>query len=86
MPEELFSDNLLRMISAVLYQILTQQTAREMFGRSYMSLGAAEKVTLDQTVFQFVASSYQAITPDTIRTQQQHKPQAGFQPQPTDKA
>lgn len=85
MPES-FSDNLLRMIGAVLYQMLTHQTAREMFGKSYMSLGAAEKLSLEQTVFQMVASSYQAITPENLRSQQQHKPQAGFQSDPTEKA
>jgi hypothetical protein len=83
MPAESFSDNLLRMIGAVLYQILTQQTAREMFGKSYISLGVAEKVTLDQTVFQFVAATYESITPDKLKSQQQQKAQAGFQPEAT---
>jgi hypothetical protein len=74
------------MIGAVLYQMLTHQTAREMFGKSYMSLGATEKLALDQTVFQMVASSYQAITPESLKSQQRHKPQAGFQTEPTEKA
>jgi hypothetical protein len=82
---ELFTDNLLRMIGAVLYQILLHQTAREMFGKSYPSLGVAEKLSLEQTVFQLVALSYQAITPESLRSQQQHKPQVGFQSEPEQK-
>jgi hypothetical protein len=84
MPD-VFSENLLRMIGAVLYQMLTHQTAQEMFGKSYMALGAGEKLSLEQTVFQMVASSYQAITPENLRSQQQHKPQAGFQAETAEK-
>jgi hypothetical protein len=83
MPEENFQDNLLRMIGAVLYQLLSLQTAREMFAKSYASLGVAEKANVDQAVFQAVASNYQAITPESLRSQAQQKPQTGFQPSGT---
>ena len=83
MTEESFQDNLLRMIGAVLYQMLALQAAREMFGKSYYSLGGPEKVLLDQHVLQTVASNYQVITPENLRSQAQQKPQAGFQPSET---
>ena len=49
MPED-FGENLLKMIAAELYFLLGMQASREMYGRSYFSLGAGEKQAVDQAV------------------------------------
>jgi len=43
--------------------------AREMFGKSYFSLGVAEKMTVDQTTVGIVAGNYQALTPEALAGQ-----------------
>jgi hypothetical protein len=50
MAEENFDTNLLRWISAELYFLLGMQAAREMFGKSYFSLGAGERIAVDNAV------------------------------------
>ena len=80
MPDEIFADNLLRMIAATLYNLLALQSAREMFGKSYYSLGVAERSTVDAAILQGVAGNYQTITPELLKNQVTQKPQAGFQP------
>ena len=44
--------------------------AREMFGKSYFSLGVPEKVAVDQAVLGFVSSNYQVLTPEFLASQQ----------------
>jgi hypothetical protein len=61
-----FHDNLLRMLAAQLHFSNAMTAAREMFGRSYFSLGAAEKVAVDQAVFGATAGNFQAITPEFL--------------------
>ena len=58
MADENFSDNLLRAVAAELHLLNRVTAAREMFSKSYFSLGMVEKVTVDQTV----ASWSEAIT------------------------
>jgi deoxyxylulose-5-phosphate synthase len=48
MAEEKFSDNLLRAIAAELHFLNGMTAAREMFGKSYFSLGLSEKIAVDQ--------------------------------------
>ena len=67
-----FHDNLLRMVAAQLHFSNAMTAAREMFGRSYFSLGAGEKVAVDQAVF---AST--AITPEFLAGHQPPHP-VGF--------
>ena len=66
-----FHDNLLRMVAAQLHFSNAMTAAREMFGRSYFSLGAGEKVAVDQAVFASTASNFQAITAEFLAG---HKP------------
>ena len=66
-----FHDNLLRMVAAQLHFSNAMTAAREMFGRSYFSLGTGEKVAVDQAVFASTASNFQAITPEFLAG---HKP------------
>jgi hypothetical protein len=49
MADENFSDNLLRAVAAELHLLNRVTAAREMFSKSYFSLGMVEKATVDQT-------------------------------------
>jgi hypothetical protein len=77
MAEEKFSDNLMRAIVAELHFLNGMTAAREMFGKSYFSLGLSEKAAVDQAVFAAMASNYQAITPTFLAAQQGQQP-VGF--------
>ncbi len=76
MNEE-FLINLLRATAASSYFQAGLLAAREMFGKSYFSLGIGEKVAVDQAVLAYVAGNYQAITPENLAAQQA-KQQMGF--------
>ena len=72
-----FGDNLLRMIAAQLQFANAMNAAREMFGRSYFSLGAPEKAAVDQAVLAATAGNYQVITPEFLTGHHQSNP-VGF--------
>jgi hypothetical protein len=72
--DEKFAVNLLRMIAASVYYKSAISTSKEMFGRSYFSLGPVEKAAVDQTVFAGVGSNYQALTPEFLEGQQGRQP------------
>jgi hypothetical protein len=74
MPDENFSDNLMRAVLAELHFLNTMTAAREMFGRGYFSLGVPEKLAVDQTVLANVGGNYQAITPEFLTGQQAQQP------------
>jgi hypothetical protein len=78
-----FSVNLLRTIAAEMFYLCGLQTAREMFGKGYFSLGVAEKASVDQATLSMIATTFQQLTPEWFRDQ---KPQgtAGFQVQGTE--
>jgi hypothetical protein len=69
MADESFTDNLLRAIAAEVHVLTGLIAAREMFGKSYFSLGVSEKVTVDQTVLNMVAANYQNLTPELLASQ-----------------
>lgn len=74
MAEEKFSDNLMRAIYA---QLLFQSgllAAREMYGKSYFSLGIGEKAAVDQAVIGMVASNYQNTTAEMLAGQKTQEP------------
>ena len=77
MAEENFNTNLMRMIAGQLHCLAGMTAAREMFGKSYFSLGLSEKAAVDQAVFAAMASNYQAITPTFLAAQQGQQP-VGF--------
>lgn len=77
MAEEKFSDNLMRAIVAQLHLLNGMTAAREMFGKSYFSLGALEKASVDQTVIAMIGGNYQSLTPEFLATQQAQQP-VGF--------
>lgn len=73
-----FEANLLRMIAAELWLSNRLQVARELLGKSYLSLSVAEKGTVDQLVFGTLAADYQTITPEWLLAQKAQQPM-GFQ-------
>jgi hypothetical protein len=78
MAEENFTVNLLRLVAAQLWVSLGLQTAREMYGKSYFSLGAGEKAVVDQAVNTMTAGNYQLLTPAYLAAQNPKAPM-GFQ-------
>ena len=74
--DEKFATNLLRGLMAAQSFQLAMLAAKEMFGRSYFSLGAQEKVAVDQTVLNQVAANYNALTPEFFA--QPATPPVGF--------
>jgi hypothetical protein len=83
MADENFSDNLLRAEAAELHLLNRVTAAREMFSKSYFSLGMVEKATVDQTVMSMVAGNYQSMTPEALASHKAHEP-VGFRA-PTEK-
>jgi hypothetical protein len=66
MAEDTFDTNLLRWISSELYFSLGMQASREMYEKSYFSLGIAEKTAVDNAVGAAVRANYQAMTPELL--------------------
>jgi hypothetical protein len=83
MADENFSDNLLRAVAAELHLLNRMTVAREMFSKSYFSLGMVEKTTVDQAVTSMVGGNYQSITPEALASHRAHEP-VGFRA-PTEK-
>lgn len=77
MAEEKFTDNLLRAAVAQLHLLNGLTFAREMFGKSYFALGAAEKATVDQTMINMLAGNYQSLTLEALASQKASEP-VGF--------
>ena len=77
MADENFPTNVIRMIAAELHFQSAIQVSREMFDKSYFSLGAAEKIAVDQAVHGFVGSNYREITPEFLAAQEPRQP-VGF--------
>lgn len=72
-----FQTSIIRMIAAEMHYQSALLTSREMFGKSYFSLGAAEKIAVDQAVSGFVGSNYRDITPAYLG-QTENRQAAGF--------
>jgi hypothetical protein len=62
-----FDTNLMRFIAASFYLSLSLQASREMFGKSYFSLGVGERAIVDQALQTTVAANYQAVTPEYLK-------------------
>jgi hypothetical protein len=75
--EQQFSDNLLRAVVAQLHFLNGITAAREMFGKSYFSLGPAERVAVDQTVLAHIGANYHSLTPEALAAQKPQQP-VGF--------
>ena len=77
MSEENFPTNILKLIAAEMHFQSGLSAAREMFGKSYFSLGVAEKAVVDQAVITHVGSNYRDITPEFLSSQEPRQP-VGF--------
>lgn len=74
MPEN-FTDNLMRAAVAYLQFQCQMTCAREMFSRSYLSLGLSEKFAVDQAVIGLASTNYAALTRELLSPD---KPGVGF--------
>ena len=59
---ERFDENLLRATVAQLQLLTTLTAAREMFGKSYFSLGAGERIAADEAAWRMIGNNYQNLT------------------------
>jgi hypothetical protein len=68
MPDDPYDTDLMKWIAAELYFLAGMYAAREMYGKSYFSLGAVEKGAVDQIVLGQVGSNFQALTPELLNS------------------
>ena len=61
-----FDRNLMKMIAAELHFLNGMTAAREMFGKSYFSLGISEKALVDQATIDHVGANYRGLTPEFL--------------------
>jgi hypothetical protein len=76
--DEQFNQNLLRLLCAENFFVASLTASREMYGKSYFSLGVSEKQALDQIVLNSIGGNYQSLTPEWFGAPTQG--QTGFQP------
>lgn len=76
--DEQYNQNLLKFVCAELYFLATMNASREMYEKSYFSLGVSEKQAIDQTVWLQISGNFQQLTPEILGAQTQGK--TGFQP------
>lgn len=62
--DEQFAQNLLRLLCAETFFLASMTAAREMYGKSYFSLGVAEKQAVDQMVLSSISGNFQSLTPE----------------------
>lgn len=75
--QEEYSTNLLRLACASQFFLASLTASHEMFGKSYFSLGVAEKQALDQAVLNSISGNFAALTPEWFGLQTPS--QTGFQ-------
>jgi hypothetical protein len=83
MADEKFGENLNRVIAAELHFLNRMTASREMFGKSYFSLGIAERAAVDQTVLTSISGIYQGITPASLEAHVEQPIGFGVHPRPT---
>jgi hypothetical protein len=66
MSTDQFGANLLRAVVAEMHTLNLQTASREMFGKSYFSLGIGDKMAVDQVVLAIVSANYVAVTPEWL--------------------
>ena len=83
MADEKFSENLNRVIAAELHFLNRMTASREMFGKSYFSLGIPERAAVDQTVLNAISGIYQGLTPASLEARVEQPMGFGVHPHPT---
>ena len=56
--------NVLKLVASELRLLNGMTAAREMYGKSYFSLGIGEKIAVDQAVQGMVSGNFHAVTPE----------------------
>ena len=77
MALDLLEQTLLKLLCAESYFLCQMNASREMYGKSYFSLGFAEKQAVDQTVLGSVGAILSQITPEWLGVSDPR--QRGFQ-------
>ena len=77
MTDEKFQLNLLRLVAAETFFLCSLNASREMYGKSYFSLGVAEKQAVDQQVLSQIGGNFQSLTPEWFAPQTEG-PKVGF--------
>jgi hypothetical protein len=80
MPDEKFDTNLMRFVAAELYFLVGMQAAKDMFDKSYCSLGLQEKAAVDQWVLSTVGGNFQTLTTEFLRDSVRQQPQGQSSP------
>jgi hypothetical protein len=81
-----YQSNLTKFMAAQMHFLIGMQTARELFGKSYFSLGAVEKAAVDKVALDHVAANYHVLTPEYLASQKAQQG-VGFQvPTPSQSA
>ncbi len=76
-----YTVRLIRWTASVAYAQFGLGVAREMFGKSYFSLGSHEKTAVDNAAFGMVAGNFQFLTAQNLTTPAATTP-VGFQMTP----
>jgi hypothetical protein len=66
MPKDLFFEALVKLLCAETWCSCQMTASREMFGKSYFSLGVAEKQAVDQIVLNTIGAIQNSITPEWL--------------------
>ena len=74
-----FQLDVIKLVAAELYFLTGMTAAREMYGKSYFSLGVTEKAAVDQLVWTQISGNLSAITPQIFAKQIPGQKSAGFQ-------
>jgi hypothetical protein len=84
--EDQFENVLIRLAVSSLFSSVSLQVSREMYGKSYFSLGQGEKLAVDQAAFGLVSANFQAMTEEGLRklfgSSQTNAAVGFFQPSP----
>lgn len=81
MAEEEFSTALSRLLCAETWFLCSLTASREMYGKSYFSLGVAEKQAVDGAVLSAIGSNLSSLTPEWLGVVAPKK--TGFRPEKT---
>jgi hypothetical protein len=77
--EKDFDSKVLKLVASELYFLTALTASREMYGKSYFSLGVAEKQAVDSAILSQISGNFHAITPEWFGDQPE-APKVGFHP------
>ena len=77
--------NFIRLISAELYFLNCMTASREMYGKSYFSLGMVEKTAVDNATWGAIAALHASMTPEWLQESKQGQAVGFVHPDQSDK-